>query len=95
MANAVATSFLMAEFILGTSYLSETNYTSETGNIQILRLGINPMVRRIMRLQDVLTDESAEDEFSHIIRLNNRFIPRRVICPMMLNRLGWINCLLI
>ena len=31
------------------------------------------------RLGDVLTDESVDEKFSHIIRLNTRFIPRRVI----------------
>ena len=31
------------------------------------------------RLGDVLTDESVEDEFSHIIHLNTGFIPKRGI----------------
>ena len=67
---------------------------------RIPRLGINPVFRRLMwlnltrlsaRLQDVLTDESAEDKFSHIIRLNTGFKPRRVICLGTLNRLRWVN----
>ena len=39
----------MAEFILGTSYPSETNYMSETGNSST-------------DSGDVLTDESTEDD---------------------------------
>ena len=41
----------------------------------------------LARLQDVLTDESAEEEFCQVIRLDSGFISRRVI------RLKQITCL--
>ena len=39
-------------------------------------LGRLQLIRLPARLGAVLTDESVEDEFSHIIRLNTGFIPR-------------------
>ena len=43
------------------------------------------LIRPSTRLGDVLTDESAEDEFSHIICLNAGFIPKRGIPPRLRN----------
>ena len=37
------------------------------------------LIRLSARLGDLLTDESVEDEFSHIIRINTGFIPKRGI----------------
>ena len=46
-------------------------------------------------LEDMLTAESVEDEFSHIIDLNSGFMPRQLIRLRQLNHLRWINRLLI